>query len=141
MTPWRVPVYSVCDGLLSCRYVREFVEIAADEDPAIEITDDEREALELFEATAQRPDLRVAFTLQPGEAVVANNFTVLHARTAFTCDTDRRRELLRLWMAAEPPRPVVREIALYERAYHGGEVGVPPQPGRVPSFASRFDQN
>ncbi len=140
VTPWRVPVYSVCDGLLSCRYVKEYVEIAADEDPNVEITAVEREALELFEATTQRPDLRVAFTLQPGEAIIANNFMVLHARTAFTSHPDRRRELLRLWMAAQPPRPVVREIALYDRAYHGGEVGVPPQPGRVPSFASRFDQ-
>lgn len=139
VTPWRVPVYSVCDGLLSCRYVKEYVEVAADEDPDIEITDVEREALELFEATAQRPDLRIAFTLQPGEAIIANNYTVLHARTAFTSHPDRERELLRLWMAADPTRPVVREVAIYDRAYHGGEAGVPEQPGLMPSFATKFD--
>ncbi|MBQ90082.1 MAG: taurine catabolism dioxygenase TauD [Acidimicrobiaceae bacterium] len=139
VTPWRVPVFSVYEGLLSCRYVKEYVEIAADEEPDVEITPAEREALDLFEATAQRDDLRVRFTMRPGEAIVANNFTVLHARTAFTSHPDRRRELLRLWLAADPPRPIRREVALYERAYHGGEPGVPPQPGREPSFASRFD--
>ena len=141
VTPWRVPVYSVSDGLLSCRYVKEYVEVADDQDPHVEITAAEREALEVFEATSQRTDLRVAFTLQPGEAIIANNYTVLHARTAFTSHPDRRRELLRLWMAADPTRPVVREVAIYDRAYHGGEAGVPPQPGRMPSFASRFDQD
>ncbi len=142
VTPWRVPVYSVCDGLLSCRFVKEYVEMAADDqNPAVEITAAEREALDLFEATTQSTDLRIAFTLQPGEAIIANNYTVLHARTAFTSNPDRRRELLRLWMAADPTRPVVREVAIYDRAYHGGEAGVPPQPGRMPSLASRFDQD
>ena len=142
VTPWRVPVYSVCDGLLSCRFVKEYVEMAADDqNPAVEITAAEREALDLFEATTQRTDLRIAFTLQPGEAIIANNYTVLHARTAFTSHPDRRRELLRLWMAADPTRPVVREVAIYDRAYRGGEAGVPPQPGRMPSLASRFDQD
>lgn len=142
VTPWRVPVYSVCDGLLSCRFVKEYVEMAADDqNPAVEITAAEREALDLFEATTQSTDLRIAFTLQPGEAIIANNYTVLHARTAFTSNPDRRRELLRLWMAADPTRPVVQEVAIYDRAYHGGEAGVPPQPGRMPSLASRFDQD
>ena len=142
VTPWRVPVYSVCDGLLSCRFVKEYVEMAADDqNPAVEITAAEREALDLFEATTQSTDLRIAFTLQPGEAIIANNYTVLHARTAFTSNPDRRRELLRLWMAADPTRPVVQEVAIYDRAYHGGEAGVPPQPGRMPSLTSRFDQD
>jgi hypothetical protein len=44
-------------------------------------------------------------------------------------------------MAADPTRPVVQEVAIYDRAYHGGEAGVPPQPGRMPSLASRFDQD
>jgi hypothetical protein len=73
------------------------------------------------------------------KAIIANNYTVLHARTAFTSHPDRKRELLRLWMAADPTRPVVREVAIYDRAYHGGEAGVPEQPGLMPSFATKFD--
>ena len=140
ITPWRVPVYSEKERKLSCRYVKEFVEIAADEDPKYRFSSEEREALNVFETTAQREDLRVSFTLQPGEIIFANNYTVLHARTSFTNHPDRKRELLRLWLSTNPTRPVVREIFLYEQAYNGGEPGIVPQPGQIPSFASRFDQ-
>ena len=105
VTPHRVPVFSECNGLVSGRFVREYVEIAADKDHSIVLTDVEREAIGYLEATANRPDLALDFTMAAGEAVVANNFTVFHARTAFTDDPDRRRHLLRLWLAADPPRP------------------------------------
>ena len=134
ITPHRVPVFSERDGLVSGRYVREYVEIAADEDPSIVLTNTDNAAISLLEATANRPDLALDFTMAAGEAVVANNFTVFHARTAFTDDPDRRRHLLRLWLAADPPRPVVPETMTYP-----GEPGIPPQWGRTPSFASRFD--
>ena len=134
ITPHRVPVFSECNGLVSGRFVREYVEIAADEDHSIVLTDVEREAIDYLEATANRPDLALDFTMAAGEAVMANNFTVFHARSAFTDDSDRRRHLLRLWLAADPPRPVVPETMQYP-----GEPGIPAQPGRVPSFASRFD--
>ncbi|MEE2767671.1 MAG: TauD/TfdA family dioxygenase [Actinomycetota bacterium] len=140
VTPWKVPIFSQCDGRVSCRYVKEYVEIAEDEDPEIELSTAEREALTIFETTTQREDLRVVFTLQPGEAILANNYTVLHGRTAFTSHPENKRELLRLWLASDPPRPVVPEVYIYEQAYHGGETGVPPQPGLRPSFPSRFDQ-
>ena len=134
ITPHRVPVFSERDDLVSGRYVREYVKIAADEDPSIVLTNTDNAAISLLEATANRPDLALDFTMAAGEAVVANNFTVFHARTAFTDDPDRRRHLLRLWLAADPPRPVVPETMQYP-----GEPGIPPQWGRTPSFASRFD--
>ena len=140
ITPWRIPVFSAREGKLSCRYVKEFIEIAADENPDAALSAEEIAALEIFETTAQRQDLRTTFTLQPGELILANNYTVLHARTAFTNHPERKRELLRLWLTAKPTRPVVKEIFIYERAYNGGEHGIVPQPGRIPSFASKFDQ-
>ncbi len=134
ITPHHLPVFSVCDGLVSGRYVPEYVQIAADEDPAIVLTDTDREALDLLHATTNRADLALDFTMAAGEAVVANNYTVFHARTAFTDSPEHRRHLLRLWLAADPPRPVVPETRQYP-----GEPGIPPQPGRTPSFASRYD--
>jgi hypothetical protein len=134
ITPHRIPVFSERDGLVSGRFVREYVEIAADEDPSIVLTETDHEAIRVLEETANRPDLALDFTMSAGEAVVANNFTVFHARTAFTDSPEHRRHLLRLWLAAEPPRPVVPETMQYP-----GEPGIPPQAGRVPSFASRFD--
>ena len=35
---------------------------------------------------------------------------------------------------------LVKEVFIYERAYNGGEHGIVPQTGQMPSFASRFDQ-
>ena len=134
ITPHRIPVFSLRDGLVSGRYVPEYVQIAADEDPSIVLSDAEVEALDLLHATTNRPDLVLDFTMGPGEMVLANNFTVLHARTGFTDSPDHRRHLLRLWLAADPPRPVVPETRQYP-----GEPGIPPQPGRTPSFASRYD--
>ena len=133
ITPHRLPVFSQRDGLISCRYVRQYIEVAADEDPDIEITPDEREALEYLEAQAARPELRIEFTLAAGEAIFANNFTVMHARTAFEDHSDpaQKRHLLRLWLATDPARPVVADILHYE-----GEPGIPPQAGRRPSYAT-----
>ena len=134
ITPHRIPVFSERDGLVSSRYVREYVEIAADEDPSIVLTDIDDEAIRVLEETANSPGLALDFTMAAGEAVVANNFTVFHARTAFTDSPEHRRHLLRLWLAADPPRPVVPETRHYL-----GEPGIPPQTDRTPSFASRFD--
>ena len=134
ITPHRIPVFSERDGLVSGRFVREYVEIAPDEDPSIVLTDTDHEAIRVLEETANSPGLALDFTMAAGEAVVANNFTVFHARTAFTDSPEHRRHLLRLWLAADPPRPVVPETMQYL-----GEPGIPPQADRTPSFASRFD--
>ena len=121
--------------MVSGRYVPEYVQIAADEDPTIELTDIDHEALDLLHTTTNRGDLVLDFTMAAGEAVVANNYTVFHARTAFTDSPEHRRHLLRLWLAADPPRPVAPETRQYT-----GEPGIPAQPGRTPSFASRYDK-
>ena len=136
ITAHRIPVFSGAGGTVSCRYVRQYIEVAADEDPEITLTDEDYEALDLFETLAADPELCIDFTLSPGEAVVANNFTVMHARTSFVDHDElaRKRHLLRLWLAADPPRPLVPEIQHFE-----GEPGIPPQPGRKPSYATPVD--
>jgi hypothetical protein len=112
--------------------------MAADEDANIVISELGHEALEYLEARAARSDLHIEFTLDVGEAIVANNFTVLHARSAFEdrSDSDRKRHLLRLWLAADPPRPLVPEILHYDR-----EPGIPAQPDRQPSYATDVEVN
>ena len=131
-------MFSETGGVISCRYVRQYIEIAADEDPGIELAEHEREALEMFERTANREDLCLELTLRPGQTVVANNFTVLHARTAFDDhpEPERKRLLLRLWLAAEPTRPILPEVAIYE-----DEPGIAPQPGRSPSYETQVPVN
>ncbi len=132
VTPHRLPVFSVHEGVLSCRYVRQYFEVAADEDPDIEIDAIDREAIDLFESLAADPALHHQFRLDAGEAVFANNFTVLHARSAFEDRPDHPpRHLLRLWLTTDPPRPIAPEVLHYE-----GEPGIPAVPGRTPSYAT-----
>lgn len=139
ITPHHVPVYSECDGLLSCRIVRQYVEIAADEYPELGFNDLDREALDLFDALAVRKDIGFEFTLASGEAVIANNFTVLHARNAFEDydDPALKRHLLRLWIESNPTRPVVKETFIYG----DGIVGIPPRAGSTPFYENRVELN
>jgi len=136
ITPHRVPVFSEIDGVLSCRYVRHYVEVAADEDPDIALDAIDHEAMDLLESLAADPSMHHEFTLGAGEAVFANNFTVLHARSKFSDRTHEGpgRHLLRLWLAAEPGRPLVPEILHYD-----GEPGIPAVAGRMPSYATEVE--
>jgi len=57
----------------------------------------------------------------------------LHARNGYEDHTEPELKwhLLRLWLAAEPPRPLGPDVLHYE-----GEPGIPPQAGRKPSYAT-----
>src|SRR5271155_463670 len=98
-TPYRVPVYSNTDGKVSARYVRTYVE-AGEAAAGRPMGDAELAVLDRFEEISRRPVFMLEFTLQPGEMYFLNNYTILHARTAFDDyeEEDRRRHLLRLWL-------------------------------------------
>ena len=136
ITPYRVPVLSACEGYVSCRYVRDYITEGAAHGMGTRLSAFEVAALDYFEEIAHRQDMRIAFTLEPSDAVYTNNFTVLHARTAFENDPDptQKRLLLRLWLTVPDGRPVVPEIQIYNSGRPGG---VPPQEGRTPSYARR----
>ncbi len=132
ITPYRVPVFSTCDGHLSCRFVRQYIEIAAAEDADCALDEIDRAALDTFESLAVDPALALSLRLAAGEAIFANNYTVLHDRTGFSDPADGpKRHLLRLWLEADPPRPVKAETRIYPTS-----AGIPPQPGRTPSYAT-----
>lgn len=131
VTPYRVPVYSSRDGLLSCRYVRGVIDKGTTA-LGIDLNAQQKEALTCFEEVARRDDVRFEVMLRPGEASFINNYELLHARTGFV-DWDepaKKRLLYRLWLEGEPPRPMVPEVHLYQN--RSGRMGVDPQPGRGP---------
>jgi hypothetical protein len=130
ITPYRVPVFSEVDGLVSCTYVRQYIEIAAAEEPSCGLDDLDHAALDEFERLATDPEHAARFRLEAGEVLLANNFTVLHARDDFRDEPGApRRHLVRLWLQAHDPRPVVAETSIYV-----GGPGIPAQPGRTPSY-------
>ena len=134
-TPYRVPVYSNTEGNVSARYVRTYVE-AGEAAAGRPMDDTELAVLDRFEEVTKRPDLMLEFTLRPGEMYFINNYTILHARTAFDdgdAEEDRRRHLLRLWLEVPGMRPVHPHIR---------KNGIAAVPGRTPSYDwSRLTKN
>ena len=68
----------------------------------------ETEALDFFDATTQREDLRLDFMLEPGDIEFANNYTTLHSRSQFTNGAlpHQQRLMLRLWLKFAKQWPV-----------------------------------
>ena len=135
ITPHHIPVFSERDGFISARVVRQYIEIAADEDSSVVLDEVDVEALDHLDATVSDPELALRFTLQRGEAIFANNYTVFHARTGFVDPPEGpQRHLLRLWIDGEPRRPVVDDVQIYP-----GVVGIRPQAGRMPSYETTVE--
>jgi hypothetical protein len=127
-TPYRMPIYSNTDGKVSARYVRTYVEAGEAAVGRPMGVSGELAVLDRFEAVTKRPELMLQFTLQPGEMYFINNYTILHARTAFDdgdVEEDRRRHLLRLWLEVPGMRPVHPHIR---------RNGIEAVTGRTPSF-------
>jgi hypothetical protein len=117
ITPYRVPVFSACDGVVSSCYGRYFIDMAAAEsgEPLPEAA---KAALDYFEEVAYRDDMMLSFRLQVGEAILFNNNVTLHARTAFEdYDEPERRLLLRLWLDVPDGRPIAESL----RRYYGSD--------------------
>jgi len=89
-------------GLFSPNYIR-----AAQEFPEVpRMTQAQHEALELFGVLSE--ELALEMTFEPGDIQLLNNHLTYHARTEFVDHTEpeRRRLLLRLWLAVPGSRPL-----------------------------------
>src|SRR5882724_253491 len=105
---FKIPVFSWHEGLLSAIYQRQYIESArrfADVPP---LTPIQIEALDLFDSLANDPSLHLFMEFQPGDIQIVHNHTILHDRTAFDDwpDAERKRHLLRLWLAPANARPL-----------------------------------
>src|SRR5262245_54101232 len=125
VTAYRMPVFAVVNGQLSCRYQRAGL-AAGHRARGVPLTDVELEALDLFDEVARSPANRLAFQLERGDMLVLNNYAVLHARTKFTefPEPEHRRHLVRLWLDVDGFRSVPKELNLFTVN------GVPKQEGR-----------
>ena len=105
---FKIPVFSWHKGLLSVIYQRQYIESArrfADVPP---LTPLQIEALDLFDSLANDASLHLFMEFQPGDIQIVHNHTILHDRTAFEDwpDGERKRHLLRLWLAPMNARPL-----------------------------------
>ena len=93
------PVVAWDRSELILRYLRYWIE-AGHEKVGQPLTAGERRALDVLDDVLKRPDLRVEFSLEPGQIYFINNRWILHNRTAFVdhAELEQRRHLVRLWL-------------------------------------------
>jgi hypothetical protein len=105
---FNIPVFNWHAGLLSAIYQRQYIESArrfADVQP---LTEAKIEALDLLDELANDPQLHLMMELERGDMQFVHNHTILHDRTAYEDwpEADRKRHLLRLWLAPPGARPL-----------------------------------
>jgi hypothetical protein len=120
------PIFSYHEGKLSCRYLRQYIELGH-EIKGVPLSLVEIEALDLFDRIMHDPGMRLDMMLEPGDLQFANNYAVLHSRNGFE-DHDE--------VAAAPAHaaPVAEDA---QRTHAGPRV---PGPQRIPRAAGHVSQ-
>lgn len=129
-----IPVFNWHEGLLSAIYQRQYIDSAQRFADAPRLTPAHVQALDLLDALADDPALHFLMRLERGDIQLVHNHTLLHDRTAFTDapEPDRRRHLLRLWLAPADARPLPPVFAQrYGSVVPGQRGGVAPRDGRL----------
>ncbi len=121
--PWfDIPVFNDYQGYLSAIYAPHYVRSSQRFPGARRLTEADLAALEMFDSLAEDPELRLDMEFRPGDMQFVHNHTILHDRTAFEDwpEPDRKRHLLRLWLAAPGARPLP---PVYAERYGSVEIG------------------
>jgi hypothetical protein len=105
---FEIPVFNWHQGYLTAIYQRQYIDSAQRFPEAPRHTPELVEALDLFDSLANDPALNTFMEFKPGDVQLVHNHTMLHDRTCFEDwpEPERRRHLLRLWLAAEHARPL-----------------------------------
>lgn len=125
---FEIPVFNDYEGYLSVIYARRYIESAQRFPDARRLTPEDVEALDLFDALANDPVLRLDMEFRPGDMQFLHNHTLLHDRTGFVDwpEPERRRHLLRLWLAPWDARPLPAVFAQrYGSVTVGARGGIP----------------
>lgn len=103
-----IPVLNWHMGQLTVFYQRQYIDSAQRFDGALKLTPQHVEALDMFDALANDPELCFAMQLEPGDMQFVYNHSQLHDRTGFLDwpDPSKRRHLMRLWLSIEGDRPL-----------------------------------
>lgn len=131
---FNIPVFNYHDGLVSTIYQRQYIESARRFPGVAPLTHSHIEALDLFDELANDPKLNLMMELQPGDIQLVHNHTILHDRTAFEDypEPERKRHLLRLWLAPRSARPLPEVYAERFGSITPGDRGGVVVPGSKP---------
>jgi hypothetical protein len=133
---FNIPVFNYHDGLVSTIYQRQYIESARRFPGVPPLSPLQIEALDLLDQLANDPKLNLTMELQPGDIQLVHNHTILHDRTAFEDypEPDRKRHLLRLWLAPPNARPLPEVFAERFGSVTPGDRGGVVVPGAKPTI-------
>jgi len=119
---WDQSVYSDFAGYVTAFYAPHYVRSSQRFPDARRLTDLDLAALDCLDRLAEDPALRLDMEFRPGDIQFVHNHTILHDRTAFEDwpEPERKRHLLRLWLAAPGARPLP---PIFEERWGGTEIG------------------
>jgi hypothetical protein len=105
---FRIPVFNWHAGRLTTLYHRQYIESARRFPDVPPLTALQTEALDAFDGLANDPGLHFFMKFRAGDIQLVSNHSLLHDRTAFEDwpEPERRRHLLRVWLAPVPARPL-----------------------------------
>jgi len=108
-----LPPFSWYQGRLTAIYQRQYIDSAQRFPDAPRLTPEKIEALDMFDALTNDPKLHLFMEFKPGDVQLVHNHTLLHDRTSFVDwpEPERKRHLLRLWLAASNARPLPEAFA------------------------------
>jgi len=110
---FRIPVFNWHRNHLSAIYQRQYIESARRFSGVGPLNPLQVQALDVFDELANDPALNLNMELQAGDMQFVHNHTMLHDRTAFEDypEPERKRHLLRLWLAPANARPLPEVFA------------------------------
>ena len=117
-----VPIYNYYEGHLSAIHKRFYIDLAQRFPEVPRLTPRQVEALDLFDEICAEPGMCLEFDMRPGDILAANNYDILHCRTAFEDHDDpaRRRHMMRLWLmlpAGRPLPPIFEHTREFQHSY------------------------
>ena len=136
---FEIPVFNWHEGFLTAIYQRQYIDSAQRFADAPRLTPAQVEALDLFDALANDPALQLFMEFKPGDMQFVHNHTMLHDRTGFVDwpEPERRRHLLRLWLAPPDARPLPEVLPQRYGAVTIGDRGGIIVPRHQPARAAR----
>jgi len=97
----------VADGRMFGKWNRNRVQSAQKIKGVPQLTDEQRETMDVLDDILRRPEYMYSMYLEPGDLQILNNHVMLHSRTDYIDyeASEQKRLLCRLWLA--PPDSVL----------------------------------
>lgn len=121
------------EGRLTVHYQRRYIDSAQRFKDAPRLTEQRIAALDMFDALVNDPANKLDMEFKPGDIQLVHNHTLMHDRLGFEDwpEPDRRRHLLRLWLACPGARPLPEAFAQRFGTVTIGDRGGVITPGTV----------